>query len=95
METKDLNKKIDYKSLKKKYWWASDEQLYVIKNGLEWGFDVKIYAKSVFNSSQMNAILWGLEDNLDVKRASEFIFLNRTCFNGLYRVNKNGEFTNF
>lgn len=36
--------------------------------------------------------LFNAGNALDVHRAAQFLFLNRTCFNGLYRENRDGRF---
>jgi DNA adenine methylase len=49
-----------------------------LKNSKEFYYNVR----NNFNKNKMK----------DVKRCAAFIYLNKTCFNGIYRVNMKGEF---
>lgn len=62
-----------------------DDVLRLIK---ELTSDKYAYNKDVF----LEIRAWDTSKISDLKRAARFIYLNRTGFNGMYRVNKSGQF---
>lgn len=67
----------------------------VIKNNLEELIeDLKTHENTADYFYEIRAL--DREDNFDelskIKRASRILYLNKTCYNGLYRVNNAGEF---
>ena len=75
--------KTDVDSLIKKLKKYEDEYISLeMEDRKKYYYDVR----SEYNSSEIK------EGKISLKRAAEFIFLNRTCFNGLYRVNQSGDF---
>lgn len=53
--------------------------------------DLFLEIRRHFNSNRFEINYKRLADNW-VPRAAQFIFLNKTCFNGLFRLNSKGEF---
>jgi DNA adenine methylase len=61
----------------RQHWELIDEQLRTLQKG----HSIELYYR-----------IRGLRPIDPLERAVRFIYLNRTCFNGIYRVNKNGDF---
>lgn len=73
----------------------SNEELVITYNQIKTNIDKVIYHLESFNHNEEFYYKIRLQNPLDLEdsyRAARLIYLNKTCFNGLYRVNKKGQF---
>jgi DNA adenine methylase len=83
-----INKLIDYDNEHKEAVEKSKIKNLMIKNQnkKDLRFDHYYQKRNEYNSIKTNT--WSQK----IKKSALFIYLNKTCYNGLYRVNANGEF---
>lgn len=61
----------------------------VIKNNIE---ELFVYLKEHIDTEAEYYRIRNLQTNNSIEMAARFLYLNKTSFNGIYRVNKNGQY---
>ncbi len=89
----DINKELinTYSQIKINLEYLLDE-LCNMQN-LFWSMDTEERKIYYYNKrDRFNLLKLSLDEKVNIEKAGLFIFLNKTCFNGLFRVNKKGLF---
>jgi DNA adenine methylase len=67
-------------------------ELYTIVRDQPFELESQLWKHSSYHSKSYYYAVRGMVPNTPVARAAQFLYLNRTCWNGLYRENLKGQF---